>query len=216
MALTLGMHYTVYFGNKRLVLTDGATTPPFPGSYSNQRLKNYTSAAELPRALADIEAGSATVVVTHPNPLLLLQQLQQRFVYAVAAGGLVLAPGGYLLLIYRQGKWDLPKGHLDAGETLPDCAVREVMEETGLENVTIGQELGTTYHTYWREGATWLKASHWYLMESAERSLLAPQQEEGIEQCTWAKLEDLETYMAQTHPSIRDIVTEALPLLQRQ
>jgi ADP-ribose pyrophosphatase YjhB (NUDIX family) len=49
----------------------------------------------------------------------------------MAAGGLVENEHGEILLIYRKKHWDLPKGKLDAGETLEECAVREVEEETG-------------------------------------------------------------------------------------
>ncbi len=54
-----------------------------------------------------------------------------------AAGGLVENEKGEVLLIFRRGKWDLPKGKLDPGETIEQCAVREVEEETGLKNIEL-------------------------------------------------------------------------------
>ena len=66
----------------------------------------------------------------------------------IAAGGLVINENDELLMIFRRGKWDLPKGKLDKGESIADCALREVMEETGLQQVKIEKPLGITYHEY--------------------------------------------------------------------
>ena len=67
----------------------------------------------------------------------------------VAAGGLVWNEKNELLMIFRQGKWDLPKGKLDDGETIEECAVREVVEETGLKEVKLGGFIGITQHEYY-------------------------------------------------------------------
>ena len=65
-----------------------------------------------------------------------------------AAGGLVLNPNTEILMIFRRGHWDLPKGKLDEGETIVSCAVREVQEETGLSDIHVDQFLLMTKHTY--------------------------------------------------------------------
>src|SRR5215510_275068 len=96
----------------------------------------------------------------------------------IAAGGLVVNDRDELLMIFRRGKWDLPKGKLDKGESLKDCAIREVEEETGLKNITLGPPLIITYHTY-HEGARFiLKESHWYKMSVSGQQNLVPQTEE--------------------------------------
>jgi len=102
-----------------------------------------------------------------------------------AAGGLVLNPAGEILFIFRRGFWDLPKGKIDKGESPSEAALREVREETGLEQLDLGAELMITYHTYReKDGRRILKRTYWYRMETKEREL-HPQAEEDIEEAVW-------------------------------
>ena len=98
---------------------------------------------------------------------------------------------GEILSIFRLGHWDLPKGKLEEGESLEENAVREVEEETGIQNIQLGAFLGHTYHTYTsKKGKRLLKDTAWYKMYSQDQKL-TPQTEEGIEQVTWMPLEKL-------------------------
>lgn len=105
-----------------------------------------------------------------------------------AAGGYVVRQGAYgveVLLIFRRGAWDLPKGKLDPGEDLADCALREVGEEVGIEGeLTILRPLGPTVHTYDEKGFCCVKTTHWYLMTTAATTF-EPETREGIEQAAW-------------------------------
>ncbi|MBS1591312.1 MAG: NUDIX domain-containing protein, partial [Bacteroidetes bacterium] len=97
----------------------------------------------------------------------------------IAAGGLVYNERGELLMIYRRGKWDLPKGKLDEGETIEMCAVREVKEETGLLEIALIKFTGKTYHNYFD---IWLnedvqKESWWYEMKANSTEKIIPQTE---------------------------------------
>jgi len=99
-----------------------------------------------------------------------------------AAGGYVACPLPHdvaLLLIHRRGVWDLPKGHRDPGEDLETCAVREVREEVGLDDLRLLQSLGTTQHGYPHGDHYAVKTTHWYLMRTSERSF-RPERREGI------------------------------------
>lgn len=106
----------------------------------------------------------------------------------------VTAAGGYvvrrdvdetlLLLIYRRGAWDLPKGKLDPGETVEECAVREVQEEVGIDVLCITASAGTTVHGYPERGRYLVKTTYWYFMETPERDF-TPEEREGIEQVEW-------------------------------
>jgi 8-oxo-dGTP pyrophosphatase MutT (NUDIX family) len=106
-----------------------------------------------------------------------------------AAGGVVYRKGksgGEVLLIRRNGLWDLPKGKLEGTESIEDCAVREVEEETGMEGLSIRSFLCDTYHEYVRDGITYGKTTHWYLMAAdKQRADLTPQVEEGITKVEW-------------------------------
>ena len=123
-----------------------------------------------------------------------------------AGGGLVLNDTGKLLMIYRRGKWDLPKGKLDKSEKLEDCAVREVEEETGLQKVKLLSPLTITYHTY-HEGARFvLKESHWYSMKVSGEQKLVPQTEEDIHEIKWVNADKLPDYMENSFPSVADVL----------
>ena len=124
----------------------------------------------------------------------------------VAAGGLVTNDFNELLMIFRRGKWDLPKGKLDKGETLEQCAVREVEEETGLQKINLIGHLLITWHTY-HEGTKFiLKESHWYTMKTSHQQKLTPQTEEDIQEVIWVKDNDLPQYMKNAFPSVVDVL----------
>ena len=126
-----------------------------------------------------------------------------------AAGGLVQNNEGSILLIFRRGFWDLPKGKLDAGELIPECAVREVREETGLQTIKLGPFICMTTHAYFDK---WLqkdviKETHWFAMKatSLEPETLNPQTEEDIEKIEWVPVSELDQYLLQTYPTIRNV-----------
>ena len=125
----------------------------------------------------------------------------------IAAGGLVRNSKDETLLIYRRGFWDLPKGKLDPGELIPECAVREVQEETGLKSIELGPLICTTTHTYYDK---WLnkeveKHTHWYAMQSLANDILVPQTEEDIEKIEWVPVNELPQYLLETYPTIRTV-----------
>ena len=103
----------------------------------------------------------------------------------VAAGGKVVNHKGKVLFIYRNDKWDLPKGKLDKGETIEAAAIREIEEETGVGELTITSFLAKTYHVFKRGGVYKLKETHWYNMTSNHSGKLSGQLEEGITKVKW-------------------------------
>jgi 8-oxo-dGTP pyrophosphatase MutT (NUDIX family) len=137
--------------------------------------------------------------ITHPFLILQasdFEQLKQAFFshYKLieAAGGLVFNPQGEVLAIQRMGYWDLPKGKIEKKESPEEAAIREVQEETGLLQVSLGPFICHTYHTYInpRKNQRVLKMTHWYRMRSIE-SKLTPQKEEDIELAIWVALDTL-------------------------
>ncbi len=145
-------------------------------------------------------------VFLHPHLEELKKAVFKKFTHILAAGGVVTNENHEILLIFRKGKWDLPKGKLDKGEKLEDCAVREVEEETGLQNVVLADPLSITYHTYHEGTRYYLKESHWYNMQVRGKQVLTPQVEEDIREIRWVKPEDLEKYIAETYPSVADVL----------
>lgn len=126
----------------------------------------------------------------------------------IAGGGLVQNEKGELLLIYRRGKWDLPKGKLDKGETIEDCAVREVMEETGLQSIERGKLIEISYHEYFdhhiKEEV--IKETHWFAMKAKARQPLTPQTEEDITAIKWVTGSELETCLQDSYDNVIDLI----------
>lgn len=128
-----------------------------------------------------------------------------------AAGGLVYNDQQELLMIFRRGKWDLPKGKLDEGESLEACALREVQEETGLTSLTGGPLIGITHHEYFD---TWLqetvnKETHWYRMHAPGHQPLVPQESEDITAIEWVSQSGIAERLQQSYDTIISIVHQA-------
>lgn len=128
----------------------------------------------------------------------------------IAGGGLVFNEKDELLMIFRRGFWDLPKGKLDAGETIEACAIREVQEETGLQNIVLGKFIGITKHLYFDKyiGKNAIKESHWFAMTSNSNQILKPQTEEDITEITWVAKVNLPVYLAKSYTAIVEVVNK--------
>lgn len=148
-------------------------------------------------------------IILHENFQKLKKEFFKHFKLIKAGGGLVKNKDGDVLLIFRRGKWDLPKGKLDDNETLIECAMREVKEETGLSQIIAGKEIDITYHTYIEFGKHILKESHWYLMLCKSKETLVPQTEEDITDIRWVKKQDIKNYLNNTFPAIVAVLKKA-------
>lgn len=205
------MYIKVYFDDKPLFLCDKideAIEPYihhddaiFIDELNSHTIKTIIHEMQQPQ----VHAG----VFFHSDLDALKQSFLKKFTLVTAAGGLVQNEKKEYLLIFRKGKWDLPKGKLDKGEKLEDCATREVEEETGLKEVKLIRPLCVTYHTY-HEGARFiLKESHWYTMKVKGTQVLVPQTEEDIHEIRWVKKEGLSEYIKISYPSVADVLRSA-------
>jgi len=126
----------------------------------------------------------------------------------IAAGGIVVNPNMEILWIYRRGFWDLPKGKLDPNETIEACALREVIEETGIPNLVLGDLILTTKHQYHDLylNTEVEKTTYWYFMSTDQLQDGIPQTEEDIEAIAWVKKEDIAPYLAKTYDTIKEVM----------
>ena len=131
----------------------------------------------------------------------------QRFIEA--GGGVTADPQGNLLLIFRNGRWDLPKGKLEPGERIEDCAVREVGEECGLSGLQLGAFVAHTYHCYRMHGEWVLKRTSWYRMRYGGSQRPQPQTVEGSTEAVWVPQAELAPKLENTYFTIRDVLTAA-------
>jgi 8-oxo-dGTP pyrophosphatase MutT (NUDIX family) len=204
------MYIKIFFGDKPLFLCDAIdkTIEPFihhdDAVYIDEldphTIKTIIHEMQLPQ----IHAG----VFFHPDLGELKKAFIKKFSLVQAAGGAVVNHDDEILLIFRRGKWDLPKGKLDKGEKLEDCAVREVKEETGLTEVELLSPLLVTYHTYHEGSKFVLKESHWYNMKANGQQKLVPQTEEDIHEIKWVKPSGLQPYLDNAFPSVVDVLLE--------
>jgi 8-oxo-dGTP pyrophosphatase MutT (NUDIX family) len=205
------MTIKIYFGEKPLFLCD-ETNPEidryarhddavFIDEFSNPSVNSIIHEMRLEK----VHAG----IFVHKDLEALRKALWKKFILIRAAGGLVENEHGELLFMLRRGKWDLPKGKLDQGENMEQCAVREVAEETGLKNIRLKKNLLVTYHTYNESGKHFLKETHWYQMDAFGNEALVPQLEEQITELKWAGVKGLSAYTGNTFPSIIDVLQAA-------
>jgi 8-oxo-dGTP pyrophosphatase MutT (NUDIX family) len=136
----------------------------------------------------------------------LYRDFLSMFVKIEAAGGLVLNSSGQFLFIYRYGKWDLPKGKIEAFEKKDEAALREVEEETAIGRLTIINPLIHTRHLYEEKGKQCIKVTWWYYMKTSDNNVPVPQQEEGITNAQWIDRDKLKDVMMNTYPSIIDVI----------
>lgn len=137
------------------------------------------------------------------------KRLCSAFKEVNAAGGLVSNRRGDFLLIKRDEKWDLPKGHQEDREDIRVTALREVMEETGIKKLRLNELICTTDHCYKRDGVWHLKHTWWYDMLYTEPVDLTPQREEDISKAAWVAKSSLPPFLKNTYPSIAEVFKEA-------
>ena len=131
------------------------------------------------------------------------------FVTVEAAGGVVADDEGRIVMIHRRGRWDLPKGHRDAGESLSECAAREIEEECGLSQLTVDKEICSTLHFYDTYGRWELKRTTWFAVRALGSIATAPQTEEDIERVEWCELnEALRRSQCESYPTIAKVMEE--------
>lgn len=136
-------------------------------------------------------------------------EICSHFEQVEAGGGLVKNRAGDYLMIFRNGLWDLPKGKLEDGESIEQCALREVEEETGLDCLEAERLICITHHTYHRNGKFCLKHTYWYEMLYNQPIDLVPQFEEDIQKAAWVAKSALSEYLIGTYPSITEVFKRA-------
>lgn len=147
-----------------------------------------------------------SVRLIHHNEKTLVKHFCKKLPSVIAGGGKVINNKGETLFIYRNEKWDLPKGKAEKKETIEETAVREVMEETGVKDLRITSKLPTTYHVFKRRGIYRLKITHWYNMSTEFEGELLPQHNEGITRVEWLNSEDAQKALGNSYANIKLLV----------
>lgn len=175
-----------------------------------QTIKDPTKAQLMYLASVYIEQDkNETIFLVCSNLKTTWKTFKSLFRIKKAAGGLVLNKDHQVLFIKRNGLFDLPKGHIEKGESKPETAIREVSEECGISNLKLSNKITKTYHTYILKGQMVLKPSTWYLMNYNGNESPVPQTKEGITDVFWVDQSDLEKYCRNSFPSILSVIKAA-------
>ena len=144
----------------------------------------------------------------HPDEKEIMKKLKSKISVNKAGGGLVYNKNGDVLFIFRNGKWDLPKGGIKKEELIEACAIREVEEETGVSGLKIGTKLQKTYHIFKRNGSYKLKITHWFEMKTNFDGIPFGQLEEGIEKVAWLNQEQIKEALKNSYENIKLLFQE--------
>ncbi|MGC6423319.1 MAG: NUDIX hydrolase [Flavobacteriaceae bacterium] len=190
--------YKVFFNHKPIYLT---TALAINSSETPLLHIKYTQQQSLIKALKSKQ--TQAVYLYHKDEQKLWKHFVKQFPEIEAAGGLVKHTDGRFLMIYRNGKWDLPKGKKEKKEILIDAAQREVIEETAVKDLIVKKPLPITYHIFSRNGRYRLKKTYWYLMATSYDGPLEPQYDEGIEQAVWKSPEEIPSMLENAYENIK-------------
>jgi len=162
----------------------------------------------------DISNLNSDVVIFCENAKLDFRRFKAGFTFIKASGGIVKSKDKFLF-IFRNGKWDLPKGKMEEGEKPKQTAIREIAEECSLSGHMIVDKICNTYHTYPMNGEQVLKKTSWFYLELENRDAHneKPQLEEGITDLRWFAWNDLDQVRANTYDSILDVLNQFEKLL---
>ncbi|MEY2828569.1 MAG: hypothetical protein RIQ33_427 [Bacteroidota bacterium] len=201
---------TIFINEKPVMLTDDEElyfAPPAHHYKSYVYCKAKTE-EDIKRIITICEKDEKleTALMYHTSMDELRKMFWDLHVVSNAAGGVVLNEKNEVLLIHRKGKWDLPKGKAEANETIEQTAIREVQEETGLQDVSIHQPICVTYHTYKEADDKILKINHWYEMKASSTQALQPQTNESIHDVKWVPKNEMKNFITATYLSLQKLM----------
>jgi ADP-ribose pyrophosphatase YjhB (NUDIX family) len=199
--------YKIYYENKKVIIADEADLNFNGNNTLFAAFDNAEILQGLIQTLHDINT-IETLYIYGEKPELIWETFKSLYTIIEAAGGLVLNKASHALLIFRNGKWDLPKGKVEKKETIEHAAVREVIEECGVKDLVLDEKLCITYHVYHIGEKKVLKFSHWYAMRCQDNEPeLVPQIIEGITDAKWMTATEVLQILDQSYSSVRDVLT---------
>jgi 8-oxo-dGTP pyrophosphatase MutT (NUDIX family) len=195
--------YKVHFENRFIMIS------PEPDRLQKYGLfHKFYDTKELYKLIADFQADKSIPAINiYGSDIQHIWKIFRIYFSEVgAAGGLVKHTTGRYLFIEKKGKLDLPKGHIEPGEEPEACALREVSEECGIIGHKIIKPIQPTYHTYSWEGISYLKKTHWFLMQYDGKMITEPQTDEGITKVEWLFPDELNKIKTSAWLSLMEII----------
>lgn len=192
--------YKVFVNDKPIVLT---TLKEEETYFKNYKLKTVNISKVIKKLN---NTGLQEVRLIHKNENKLLKKFLKKLPNVIAGGGKVFNDHGEILFIYRNDKWDLPKGKAEGKEKIEHTAIREVEEETGVTGLEIVKPLETTYHIFKRNGRYRIKITYWFEMKTSFSGELFPQVKEGITKVKWLNEKKTQKAIKNSYANIKSLV----------
>jgi 8-oxo-dGTP pyrophosphatase MutT (NUDIX family) len=192
--------YKVFVGDKPIVLT---TVVEKETDFKNYLLKTVNMAKVI-RKLNTTSLKEVRLI--HKKRDKLIKKFLKKLPNVIAGGGKVYNDEGEILFIYRNDKWDLPKGKAERNETIEETAIREVTEETGVDGLKISKPLDTTYHIFKRNGRYKIKITYWFEMKTSYNGKLHAQENEGITKVAWLDTNQADKALENSYANIKLLV----------
>ncbi|GAA3785186.1 MULTISPECIES: NUDIX hydrolase [Corallibacter] len=193
--------YKIFVNDKPIILTTKVE--------KETDFKNYLlNTVKISKVIKELNKTSVKEVrLIHDKEEKLLKKFLKKLPNVVAGGGKVYNNQGEILFIYRNDKWDLPKGKAEKKERIEETAIREVEEETGIKGLEITKPLQTTYHIFKRNGRHKIKITYWFEMTSSYDGQLEPQENEGITKVAWLNEEESKKALENSYANIRTLIS---------
>ena len=191
--------YTIFKNDTSIILTDDRN---ITGNHDCYLWIDFNRKEALDKLISD---GPSKLYLYDADLTGMWRSFKGLFKVIEASGGIVQNEEGDILFIYRNDKWDLPKGKIELNETREIAGIREVQEECGFKEIKLLDYIGTTYHLYSEKKEEVLKMSYWYKMYSNDK-VLVPQLEEGITDLSWVSRTDVPELLQNTYPNIALLV----------
>ncbi|MAB49737.1 MAG: NUDIX hydrolase [Flavobacteriaceae bacterium] len=192
--------YTIYVGDKPIILTAKVEKET---NFKSFLLKSV-NIGKVIKMLNSTDLNAVHLI--HNNPDKLLKHFLKLLPNVVAGGGKAYNANNEILFIYRNDKWDLPKGKIEGKESIEETAIREVEEETGVEGLKITKPLPTTYHIFKRNGKHKIKITYWFEMKTKFDGKLYPQEKEGITKVEWLDEKAAQKALENSYANIKLLV----------
>ncbi|HIG89383.1 MAG: NUDIX domain-containing protein [Flavobacteriaceae bacterium] len=192
--------YKIFYLDKPIVITDVKSDNK---NVHNIKFKDFN----LKKALKNLsKTNISSIRIVGKDKEKLLKKFLKLLPKIIAAGGKVFNQKGEILFIFRNNKWDLPKGKAEYNESIADTAIREVKEETGVNKLVITKPLEITYHIFKKNNTFRLKVTYWFEMKSMADNQLIPQFEEGITKAEWINNSEIDKIKKKCYANIRLLI----------
>jgi len=193
------MHH-IFVNDKPIILT---TKVEKEDGFKNYLLKKVNIGKVIKR-LNSSDLGAVRFVGKNEDKL--IHNFLKLLPNVVAGGGKVYNSKGEILFIFRNDKWDLPKGKTEKNESIEETSIREVEEETGVQGLEIVKPLNTTYHIFKRNGKHKIKVTYWFEMKTMFEGKLHPQENEGITKVEWLSPEASQKALENSYANIKLLI----------